>query len=120
MRIKELEEVHASDSAELERSTAELKILSEQLAGSKEDVAAAAAARGEQMRQLNDRLAAAQSEQVEAQSRLEEAVARCEQLEHERKDWEAEDRAHYVSCRVRDGVPEAVAEAEYEQRKRSR
>jgi hypothetical protein len=43
-----------------------------------------------------------------------------QRLEHERKDWEAEDRAHYLACRIRDGVPEAVAEAEYEQRKRSR
>jgi hypothetical protein len=41
-------------------------------------------------------------------------------LDAERKDWEAEDRKHYIACRMRDGIAEAVAEAEYEQRKRSR
>ena len=41
-------------------------------------------------------------------------------LDAERKDWEAEDRQHYISCRMRDGIAEAVAEAEYEARKRGR
>lgn len=42
-----------------------------------------------------------------------------ERMREERQTWAAADREHWIRCRVRDGVPQDVAEAEWEQRRRA-
>lgn len=45
-------------------------------------------------------------------------IRSAESLEDERRRWVDADREHWIRCRVRDGVPEAVAEAEWAAKKR--
>lgn len=42
-----------------------------------------------------------------------------ERMREERQTWAAADREHWIRCRVRDGVPQDAAEAEWEQRRRA-
>lgn len=42
-----------------------------------------------------------------------------DRMREERQTWAAADREHWIRCRVRDGVPQDVAEAEWEQRRRA-
>ena len=42
-----------------------------------------------------------------------------ERMREERQNWVEADREHYIRCRVRDGIPQSVAEAEWEQRRRA-
>lgn len=41
-------------------------------------------------------------------------------LEGERREWVDADREHYIRCRRADGIPQAVAEAEWEATRRVR
>jgi len=42
-----------------------------------------------------------------------------DRMREERQTWAAADREHWIRCRVRDGIPQDVAEAEWEQRRRA-